>query len=339
MSFYPLLRPLLFALEAETAHEAATRGLALAAATGTLRFAVDAPLEDPVEVMGLRFRNRVGLAAGLDKNGVHVDALAALGFGFVEIGTVTPKAQPGNPRPRMFRLPGSEALINRMGFNNLGVDALVHAVRRSKYRGVLGINIGKNAGTPLDEAEDDFVYCLKRVYRHASYVALNVSSPNTADLRQLQGANELDRVLGAICAERSRLAAKHERYVPLAVKIAPDLADEQIESIAARLTAHGIDAVIATNTTIAREAVAGQPHAEEAGGLSGAPLREPANRVIRALRAALPSGYPIIGVGGILSGADARAKIDAGATLVQLYTGLVFRGPALVAECARAIAS
>lgn len=338
MSLYPLARPLLFALDAETAHEVVTRGLSLAAATGALRLAVAAPVEDPVEVMGLRFRNRVGLAAGLDKNGAHVDALAALGFGFIEIGTVTPKAQPGNPRPRMFRLPAREAIINRMGFNNLGVDALVHAVRRIRYRGVLGINIGKNAGTPLDEAEEDYVYCLKRVYRYASYVAINVSSPNTADLRQLQGASELDRVLGALSAERARLAGKHERYVPLAVKIAPDLDDEQIAAISARLRAHGIDAVIATNTTIARDAVAGEHHAQESGGLSGAPLREPANRVIRALRAALPADYPIIGVGGILSGADARAKIDAGATLVQLYTGLVFRGPALVAECARAMA-
>ena len=338
MSLYPLIRPLLFALDAEKAHKAVVRGLTLARATGTLRLVAPATVEDPVEVMGLRFRNRVGLAAGLDKNGTHIDALAALGFGFIEIGTVTPKAQPGNPRPRMFRLPESEALINRMGFNNLGVDALVHAVRRASYSGVLGINIGKNAGTPLEEAEDDYVYCLKRVYRYASYIAINVSSPNTADLRRLQGAGELDRVLGALTAERARLTEKHGRRVPLAVKIAPDLDAEQIAAIAGRLTANGIDAVIATNTTVSREAVLGQRNAEETGGLSGAPLKEPANRVIRALRAALPGDYPIIGAGGILGANDARAKIDAGATLVQLYTGLIYRGPALVAECARALA-
>ncbi len=338
MNLYQLARPLLFALDAETAHLAAIRGLTCARAVGALGLALPAPVADPVELMGLRFGNRVGLAAGLDKNGTSVDALAALGFGFIEVGTVTPKAQPGNPRPRLFRLPQSEALINRMGFNNLGVDALVHAVRRARYRGVLGINIGKNAGTPIENASDDYVYCLKRVYRYASYVAINISSPNTADLRQLQGASELEVMLASLCAERSRLAAKHGRHVPLAVKIAPDLDDEQIVAIAGLLHSHGIDAVIATNTTTARAAVTGQPHAEEGGGLSGAPLREPSNQVIRTLRAALPAGYPIIGVGGVASAADAAAKIAAGADLVQLYTGLVYRGPALIAECARALA-
>ncbi len=338
MNLYQLARPLLFALDAETAHVAAIRSLTCAQAVGALRLTLPAPVEDPVELMGLRFGNRVGLAAGLDKNGTNIDGLAALGFGFIEVGTVTPKAQPGNPRPRMFRLPQGEALINRMGFNNLGVDALVRAVRRSRYRGVLGINIGKNAGTPIENASEDYVYCLKRVYRYASYVAINISSPNTADLRQLQGASELEDMLTSLCAERARLAAKHDRQVPLAVKIAPDLDDGQIVAIAGLLTAHGIDAVIATNTTTARSAVAGQPHAEEGGGLSGAPLREPSNRVIRILRAALPADYPIIGVGGISSAADATAKIEAGANLVQIYTGLVYRGPALIAECARALA-
>ncbi|HEY0876941.1 MAG TPA: quinone-dependent dihydroorotate dehydrogenase [Zeimonas sp.] len=334
---YAVARPLLFALDAETAHELTLRALDGAGRFGGIRALAGCPVEDPVEVMGLRFRNRVGLAAGLDKNAAHVDALAALGFGFLEVGTVTPRPQPGNPRPRLFRLPQREALINRMGFNNDGVDAFVANVARARYRGVLGINIGKNADTPLERAADDYRIGLERVYRHASYVAVNVSSPNTAKLRELQSHDALDELLDALRTRRDQLGQAHGRTVPLALKIAPDLDEAQIEAIAGLLVRHRIDAVIATNTTVSRDAVAGLPHAAQSGGLSGGPVFEASNRVIRALRAALPRGYPIIGVGGILCADDARAKLVAGATLVQLYTGLIYRGPTLVGQCARAL--
>lgn len=337
MSLYALARPALFALDPERAHELTLAGIDHAAACGALRLVAGPVVDDPVEVMGLRLRNRVGLAAGLDKNGAHVDAFAAMGFGFVEVGTVTPRPQPGNPRPRMFRLPERQALINRMGFNNEGVDAFVANVQRARSGVVLGLNIGKNAATPIEQATDDYLACLERVYPLAGYVTVNVSSPNTKNLRQLQGGDELDAMLAALRERQLRLAERHGRYVPLALKIAPDLDDAQIEAIAQRLRHHQIDAVIATNTTVSREAVAGLRHADEAGGLSGAPVFEASNRVIRALRALLPAGYPIIGVGGILSGEDAVAKIEAGATLVQLYTGLIYRGPALVRECALAL--
>ncbi|HMN82904.1 MAG TPA: quinone-dependent dihydroorotate dehydrogenase [Burkholderiaceae bacterium] len=336
MSLYALARPLLFGLDAEFAHELTLKNLDLMAATGALRLVAGAPVGDPVELMGLTFANRVGLAAGLDKNGAHIDALAAMGFGFVEVGTVTPRAQPGNPRPRMFRLPARQALINRMGFNNDGVDAFLANVRRARYRGVLGLNIGKNADTPIERALDDYLLALDRVYPHASYVTVNISSPNTRNLRKLQDEGELTKMLSALRARRLELADRAGRYVPLALKIAPDLDAGQIEVIAALLREHAIDGVIATNTTVSRTAVAGLPHADEAGGLSGAPVFEPSNEVIRELRARLPHPYPIIGVGGILSGADARAKLAAGASLVQLYTGLIYRGPALVGEAARA---
>ncbi len=334
---YSLARPLLFALDPERAHDLTLATIDQAAHTGALRLVSGAPVDDPVDVMGLHFRNRIGLAAGLDKNGAHVDALAALGFGFIEVGTVTPKAQPGNPRPRLFRLPDADALINRMGFNNDGVDAFVANVGRSRFDGVLGLNIGKNAATPIERATEDYLACLESVYPRASYVTVNISSPNTKNLRQLQGADELDAMLSALRERQLRLADRHKRYVPLALKIAPDLDEEQIEAIAQKLRTHGIDAVIATNTTVSREAVMGMRHAKETGGLSGAPVREMSNRVIRALRSAMPGGYPIIGVGGVMSGADACAKIDAGATLVQVYTGLIYRGPALVRECALAL--
>ena len=337
MSLYALARPWLFALDPERAHDLTLSSLDAAACSGALRLIAGAPVDDPVEVMGLKFRNRVGLAAGLDKNGAHVDAFGAMGFGFVEVGTVTPKPQPGNPKPRMFRLPQKQALINRMGFNNDGADAFVANVSRAKWRGVLGLNIGKNAATPIERAIDDYLTGLEKVYPHASYVTVNVSSPNTKNLRQLQGGDELDRLLSALREARKRLADRHGRDVPLALKIAPDLDEDGIARIADALVRHGTDAVIATNTTVSREAVAGLPHADEAGGLSGAPVLEPSNLVIRALRARLPREFPIIGVGGILSGDDARAKIEAGATLVQLYTGLIYRGPALVRECALAL--
>ena len=335
---YSLARPLLFALDAERAHDMTLASLGSLAASGALALAAGPPVDDPVELMGLRFANRVGLAAGMDKDGAHIDAFAAMGFGFIEVGTVTPRPQPGNPRPRMFRLPSHGALINRMGFNNQGVDAFVANVQRSRYQGVLGLNIGKNADTPIERAIDDYLECLRKVYPHAGYVTINISSPNTRNLRQLQEADELDRMLERLRDARDDLATEHHRQVPMALKIAPDLEPAQIDAITAALLRHGIDGVIATNTTVSREMVVGARHAREAGGLSGTPLLGQSNRVVRALRERLPAAYPIIGVGGISKGPDARAKIEAGASLVQVYTGLVYRGPALVGECARALA-
>jgi dihydroorotate dehydrogenase len=337
---YALARPLLFSLDAERAHHLVLSLLKGASGLG-LTSLLPAPAPEPRTVMGLEFRNPVGLAAGLDKDGACIDGLAALGFGFVEIGTVTPRPQSGNPLPRMFRLPEATAIINRMGFNNGGVDAFVANVQRSRFyqerQGVLGLNIGKNADTPLERAAEDYLFCLEKVYPYASYVTVNISSPNTKNLRQLQGASELDNLLAQLKAARQRLAERHKRLVPLALKIAPDMEQEQIEVVAQALLRHGIDGVIATNTTISREAVQGLAHAEEAGGLSGKPVFEASNRVIRALKAQLGDAIPIIGVGGITSGADAQAKIAAGASLVQLYTGLIYRGPALVRECVDAL--
>ena len=293
--------------------------------------------------MGIRFPNPVGLAAGLDKDGACIDGLAALGFGFIEIGTVTPRAQPGNAKPRMFRLPQANALINRMGFNNGGVDAFVRNVQASRFyqdkQGVLGLNIGKNADTPIERATDDYLTCLEKVYPFADYVTVNISSPNTKNLRQLQQASELGALLSSLKQSQRSLADRHGRYVPIALKIAPDLDAEQITTIADSLLQHQIDAVIATNTTTTRDAVQGLAHADEAGGLSGAPVLPLSNRVISALRAELGDTIPIIGVGGILSGADAREKMLAGASLVQVYTGLIYRGPALVSECVQALTS
>ena len=331
---YSLARPLLFALDAETAHELTIAGLRR---FGCLLPAMAAASGASLRVMGLDFPNRVGLAAGLDKNGEAIDGLAKLGFGFLEIGTVTPRPQPGNPRPRLFRLPAQRALINRMGFNNHGVAALLANVKAARYRGILGINIGKNFDTPIERAADDYLLCLDRVYPYASYVTVNISSPNTANLRRLQGESELDALLGALKARQNDLARSHGRYVPLALKIAPDLEAGQIEGIAGALRRHRIDAVIATNTTVSRQGVEGEAHAAEQGGLSGAPLFAPATAVVAALAAALAGEIPIIAVGGISDGAGARAKIAAGATLVQLYSGLVYRGPELVAECVRAL--
>lgn len=337
MNPYGLARPLLFALDPETAHDLTLASLTPMSACGLLRAGFGRAVHDPVELLGLRFANRIGLAAGLDKNAAHIDAMAALGFGFVEVGTVTPRAQAGNPRPRMFRIPERQALINRMGFNNEGLEAFARRVERSAYRGVLGVNIGKNADTPIERATDDYLIGLKRLWPLASYVTVNISSPNTKQLRSLQTGDALAELLSALERARIELRTQHRREVPVLLKIAPDLDDEQIELIAAMLVKHSVDGVIATNTTLSRDAVAGLPHAAEAGGLSGAPVFEASNRVIRALRAALPSRYPIIGVGGVMSGAQARAKIEAGADLIQLYTGLIYRGPALVAECARAV--
>ncbi len=335
-SLYPLARAGLFRMDAEDAHHLTLSLLRQAGRARVASLLAPSVVDAPCTVMGLTFRNPVGLAAGLDKEGACIDGLAALGFGYIEVGTVTPRAQPGNPRPRMFRLPAADALINRLGFNNQGVDQFVANVQAARYSGILGLNIGKNADTPIERAVDDYRYCLERVYPFASYVTINISSPNTKNLRQLQGAGELDGLLSALKDKQQRLADLHGKLVPLVLKIAPDLDDEQIKTIADTVLRHAIDGVIATNTTLARDAVAGLVHAQEAGGLSGRPVFDASNRVIRQLHAELGGAVPIIGVGGILSGADAQAKIAAGASLVQLYTGLIYRGPALVGECARA---
>jgi dihydroorotate dehydrogenase len=334
---YSLLRPLLFKLNPETAHHITLDGLQSAYKIGLLPLFSKRTVDDPRTVMGLHFPNPVGLAAGLDKNGVYIDALGALGFGFIEIGTVTPRAQPGNPQPRLFRLPEAQAIINRMGFNNSGVDALIKNVKNSHYKGILGINIGKNFDTPIERAAEDYLIGLRKVYAYASYIAINISSPNTKNLRQLQGGDELDALLSQLKAEQEKLAQQHGKYVPLALKIAPDLDSEQILQIATLLMRHRIDGVIATNTTLSREGVEHLPQHAEAGGLSGAPVRDKSTNVIRQLAAELKGTLPIIGVGGILNGLHAVEKIAAGASLVQVYSGLIYRGTELVAECAAAI--
>ena len=332
---YSLARPLLFALDAERAHELTLHWSALPLRAGLLRFSRPKPL--PVDAFGLSFPNPVGLAAGLDKNAEHIDALAAMGFGFLEVGTVTPRPQPGNPKPRLFRLPEAEALINRFGFNNVGVKQFVRNVKRAKYRGVLGINIGKNFDTPIERAADDYVACLEAVYAHASYVTVNISSPNTKGLRALQEKAELDGLLGRVVECRTRMEDKHGKRVPLVLKIAPDLEGPQVKAIAQAVREHGFDGVIATNTSLSRDGVEKLAHAGEAGGLSGAPIRERATGVLKSMRKELKGKLPVIGVGGILRGEHAVEKIDAGATLVQLYTGLVYRGPSLVNECVSAL--
>jgi dihydroorotate dehydrogenase len=333
---YSLARPFLFALDPETAHELTLSTLHKLGGWLPNCGRVEGK---PIEVMGIRFPNAVGLAAGLDKNGDAIDGLSAFGFGFIEIGTVTPRAQPGNPKPRMFRIPAKKAIINRMGFNNHGVDNLLARVKASQYKGVLGINIGKNADTPIERAVDDYLICLDKVYAYASYVTVNISSPNTKNLRQLQGESELDDLLGQLKARQTQLADKHGRYVPMTLKIAPDLDDAQITNIADALRRHHIDGVIATNTTIGREGVEGQQHASETGGLSGAPVREKSTRVIAALAQKLAGEVPIIGVGGITEGAHAAEKIKAGASLVQVYTGFIYGGPQLIGDCIKATAA
>jgi dihydroorotate dehydrogenase len=337
---YSFVRPFLFSLDAEHAHNLTLPLLRRAVTMGMAKM-LARPESDPRQVMGITFPNPVGLAAGLDKDGKYIDALAALGFGSIEIGTVTPRAQAGNPKPRMFRLPQANAIINRMGFNNGGVDAFVSNVQHSQFYqdklGVLGLNIGKNADTPIEKAADDYLHCLEKVYPYASYVTVNISSPNTKNLRQLQGASELDELLAKLKNSQQRLADQHKRYVPLALKIAPDIDSEQIKLIADNLIRHQIDAVIATNTTLNREAVTGLNFSNEVGGLSGAPVFELSNTVIRGLKAELGDAIPIIGVGGILSGNDAQTKIAAGAALVQIYSGLIYQGPALIHECVTAL--
>ena len=338
---YALTRPFLFGLDPERAHELTLAAIARLQNTPAQCLWAQPRVPDPLTLAGLRFPNRIGLAAGLDKNGRCIDGLGAIGFGFIEVGTVTPKAQSGNPKPRLFRLPEAQALINRLGFNNEGLDSfLAHVQRAHSFRaggGLIGLNIGKNAATPIEDAVDDYLTCLDRVYAEADYVAVNISSPNTQHLRELQSNAALDSLLGAIQERRWLLESQYARRVPIFVKIAPDLDEAQVAMIAATLQKHEIDGVIATNTTLARDAVKGLAHAQELGGLSGKPVFEASNRVIRRLRAALGKNYPIIGVGGVLSGADALAKIAAGADLVQIYTGFIYRGPRLVSECALAL--
>jgi dihydroorotate dehydrogenase len=336
MNPYNLLRPALFSLDPETAHDATLTSINTAYCLGLSRL-IPKPQHDVRNVMGLSFPNPVGLAAGLDKNGDCINGLAALGFGFIEIGTITPRPQPGNPRPRLFRLPEAKAIINRMGFNNHGVDVLVANVERANFNGVLGINIGKNADTPIEKAADDYLICLRKVYAHASYVTVNISSPNTKNLRQLQSGDELDALLTQLKSEQDNLAQQHGKYVPLTLKIAPDLDTEQIKQIASLLIKHRIDGVIATNTTLSRDGVEGLVHGNEMGGLSGTPVKDKSTAVIRALSTELGGALPIIGVGGILSGADAVEKMHAGASLVQIYSGLIYRGQSLVTEAAGAI--
>jgi dihydroorotate dehydrogenase len=335
---YPFFRPFLFAFDPETAHEMAFASLDAAARLGIVQALAPRVAPSPVTAMGLPFPNRVGLAAGLDKNAAHIDGLATFGFGFIECGTVTPRAQPGNPKPRLFRLPEAEAMINRLGFNNDGVERFLANVARASWRGILGLNIGKNFDTPNAHAVDDYIACLRAVYARASYVTVNISSPNTKGLRDLQAEDALAALVAALKTEQAALADQHGKYTPIVIKIAPDLSPSAIEGIAKLLIRHRVDGVVATNTTLARDAIRGRKHADEAGGLSGRPLRAQATAVIRTLAKALDGALPIIGVGGILSGADAKEKIDAGATLVQIYTGLIYRGPGLVVECARALA-
>jgi dihydroorotate dehydrogenase len=330
LSLYRLARPLLFSLDPEDAHQLGLRAAGLAA------LLAPAVACAPVRAMGLEFRNPVGLAAGLDKNAEHIEALGALGFGFLEVGTVTPRPQPGNPRPRLFRLPQRSALINRLGFNNVGLAAFLDNVRRARWNGVLGINIGRNADTPAERAIDDYELGVKQAYAHASYITINISSPTTAGLRNQQQADQLDALLAPLTRLPQPLADRYSRRVPLVVKVAPDLDGGQIGAIADAVRRHGIDGVIATNTSVSREGVEGVRHANEAGGLSGAPIRQRAPEVLAALAARLQGEAVLIGAGGIMTGADADEKFRAGATLVQLYTGLIYRGPRLIAECALA---
>lgn len=350
---YGVARPFLFSLDPEAAHELTLGSIARLQNSPLTCLYGEPRVHDPYTLAGLQFPNRVGLAAGLDKNARCIDGLAAMGFGFVEVGTVTPKAQPGNPKPRMFRLPKAQALINRLGFNNEGLDAFITNVQKARFRqqnGVspmlLGLNIGKNASTPIERAIDDYLTCLDGVYPHADYVTVNISSPNTQNLRSLQSDEALDALLGAVAERRELLAQRHGRRIPVFVKIAPDLDETQVGIIATTLTRYGADSdgvansafgVIATNTTLSREAVAGLPHAQEAGGLSGAPVLQASNRVIRQLRSCLGKSFPIIGVGGVMSAEDAVSKIQSGANLVQIYTGLIYQGPALAWASARAI--
>lgn len=337
MNYYQLAKPLLFQFDAEIAHDITLKSLKYAEKSGLLALYPKPPVCQSRQVMGLSFPNPVGLAAGLDKNGAVIDGMAALGFGFVEVGTVTPRAQPGNLKPRLFRVKEAQGVINRFGFNNLGVDNLIENVKSAQYKGVLGINIGKNFDTPMENAVDDYLICMKKVYEHASYITVNISSPNTKNLRALQEKEALSSLLASLKSEQNKLAQQHGKYVPITLKIAPDLTPEQVIEIADLLMQHKIDGVIATNTTLAREVVKGMKNGDETGGLSGAPVRNQSTIVIQQLSKQLQNALPIIGVGGILSGADAVEKIAAGADLVQVYSGLIYQGPKLVRDICTAL--
>ena len=336
---YNLSRRLLFKLSPETAHELTIDLLGAAGRIGLAKRVVKQPAALPINVMGIDFPNPVGLAGGLDKNGDAILGLAGLGFGFIEIGTVTPLSQPGNPKPRLFRLPAAEGVINRMGFNNLGVDHLLERVQAANFKGVLGINIGKNFNTPVEKAADDYLLCMDKVYRSASYITVNVSSPNTPGLRSLQFGDSLRSLLNTLRQRQEELTAFHGRRVPLAIKIAPDMSDEEIIDVANILLETGMDAVIATNTTVSRAGVEGMLHAEETGGLSGAPVREQSTHVVRVLADTLAGRLPIIAVGGITEGQHAAEKIEAGASLVQIYSGFIYKGPELIRASVDAIAA
>ncbi|WP_441002518.1 quinone-dependent dihydroorotate dehydrogenase [Pseudocolwellia agarivorans] len=335
--FYSAIRKVFFKFDAETIHEMTIKALKSTGTTPLRALYCQNVPSKPITVMGIDFPNPIGLAAGLDKNGECIPAFGAMGFGFVEVGTVTPRPQPGNEKPRIFRLPEANAVINRMGFNNKGVDYLVDQVRKAQFKGVLGINIGKNKDTPEENAKDDYIHCMQKVYNFASYITINISSPNTPGLRSLQYGDALNELLSSLKAEQTILAGKHGKYVPLAVKIAPDLTEPEVESIAECLIANNIDGVIATNTTLSREGVEGLEHGEEMGGLSGAPVKEKSTQVIKLLAKALDNKLPIIGVGGISNGADAKEKIDAGAKLVQVYTGFIYQGPDLIKDVVKAL--
>ncbi len=336
---YDLIRKILFKLNAETSHELTLDLLGAAKRLGLLGLFAPKVPDQPVELLGLTFPNSVGLAAGLDKNGDYIDALGSLGFGFIEIGTITPRPQPGNPKPRLFRLPEHEGIINRMGFNNKGVDHLVEQVKKAKFKGVLGINIGKNFDTAVEDADKDYEICLEKVYAHADYVAVNISSPNTPGLRNLQFGESLTSLLTTLKAAQVRLQTEHKKYTPILVKIAPDMDEAETRLVANSLADNGMDGVIATNTTLGREAVAGHVHADEAGGLSGLPVREPSNQVLAWLKDELKDKMPIIGVGGILDGASAGKKTQLGADLVQVYSGFIYKGPKLISQASEAVAA
>lgn len=336
MNLYSIAKPLLFQLEAELAHDLTLKGLKLSEKLGLLNSS-STPACQPREVMGLSFPNPVGLAAGLDKNGTVIDGMAALGFGFVEVGTVTPRPQPGNPKPRLFRLISAEGIINRFGFNNLGVDHLIMNVKAAKFKGILGINIGKNFDTPNAQAVDDYLMCLEKVYTHASYITVNISSPNTKNLRDLQEKDALSDLLATLKQSQEKLAQQHGKYVPIALKIAPDLSQAQVVEIADLLMQQKIDGVIATNTTLARDQVKGLANGQENGGLSGTPVRNRSTIIIQQLSKQLQGAVPIIGVGGIGNGADAVEKIAAGASLVQVYSGLIYKGPTLIRDICKTL--